>query len=103
MKKHMGETQSVCPICASQPGGSSTYKSADLGMHMRIRHLKAPQRYQCPVCPNKHREKNDLIHHCMSKHMGETQAVCPICANSPGGDKNYKSSDLGGHMALRHF
>lgn len=57
--------------------------------------------FNCTLCKSKNFDREGLIAHVTKSHK-RTNGVCPICVCQPWGDPNYISSDLGGHLKLRH-
>eukprot|EP00356_Strombidium_inclinatum_P009748 CAMPEP_0170483478 /NCGR_PEP_ID=MMETSP0208-20121228/3149_1 /TAXON_ID=197538 /ORGANISM="Strombidium inclinatum, Strain S3" /LENGTH=98 /DNA_ID=CAMNT_0010756531 /DNA_START=652 /DNA_END=945 /DNA_ORIENTATION=- len=64
----------------------------------------------CPIC-NKKVSGGDqgfidhiigAPHNINPKNGQKINAACPICTSRPGGNPNYKSIDLAGHLELRH-
>ena len=57
--------------------------------------------FHCPLCQERNMDRAALLKHFGENHK-RSSGVCPICAVMPWGDPNYVSSDLYGHMKLRH-
>jgi hypothetical protein len=57
--------------------------------------------FKCPFCPSKNFVRETLISHIEANH-GKRRGVCPICVVMPWGDPKIKSSNLLGHMQVRH-
>ncbi|XP_073439819.1 E3 ubiquitin-protein ligase RNF138 isoform X3 [Dendrobates tinctorius] len=73
--------------------------------------------YKCPLCQQDNLNRKDLLEHCNAMHSLEVaqvsmmtscrlrhrfHQVCPICSALPGGDANYASRDIVGHLNARH-
>jgi len=61
--------------------------------------------FECPFpdCDAAHMDGKALIEHFDTLHPGKTcSAVCPVCVAMPWGDPTYISSDVVGHIRLRH-
>jgi len=59
--------------------------------------------YSCPYCGQMNFTELMLGEHVIKSHPGDTSnVICPICASKPGGDPNFFSKDLLGHMKQMH-
>ena len=47
-------------------------------------------------------DQDSVIQHLYDYHYGDPNTVCPICT-ARGGNPNYKSSDIIGHINVRHI
>ena len=57
--------------------------------------------FTCLIDGKKYKH-NEIIEHIMRRHGYIYEAVCPICVVR-GGNPNYVSRDLIGHLKLRHY
>ncbi|XP_073533063.1 E3 ubiquitin-protein ligase RNF138 [Phyllobates terribilis] len=112
----------ACVFCGRQVKLSYMrihYKSCksyqeEFGTAPRVSHLFASDQstsvinrldsiYKCPLCPQGNLNRKTLLDHCNVMHYFEVaQAVCPICSMLPGGDANFASRNIVGHLNARH-
>eukprot|EP01090_Pellita_catalonica_P016582 TRINITY_DN4782_c0_g1_i1.p1 TRINITY_DN4782_c0_g1~~TRINITY_DN4782_c0_g1_i1.p1 ORF type:complete len:311 (-),score=46.02 TRINITY_DN4782_c0_g1_i1:143-1075(-) len=68
--------------------------------------VKATGTYECPLCNKGGFKEMELLPHLNTVHIKDKTTlksqVCPVCAAKPGGNPNYKSNDIFGHMSIRH-
>lgn len=81
-----GNKKQVCPICFAFP--------ARLSDHVRARHCRKKERFECPRCPVSFKNKRSLHTHLRVRHQEENYYYCPKCAFSTNDRKISRAHSL---------